>query len=109
MYMKKKQKTYTRIGYFIIYSCILGCSFGALIYNIKSIPLTKDIKQLRQENQRIYEQNQQLFFELSQQTTLKNIKKRAIEMGMKRVPVSQMIHVKLPKQAPVHEGEKEAS
>ena len=105
--MGTKQRTYTRAGYFVIYSCILGCSFGALIYNIKSIPLTQDIKNLRQENQRLHEQNQQLFFELSQQATLKHIQQRAEAMGMKRVPVSQMIHVKLPKNPSAKEDKKE--
>ena len=97
--MERKNKKFTAIFIVSFILSTLGFSFGALIYNIKSIPLTKQIKQLRQENQTLREDNQRLFVQLSQRISYKNIKDRAEQLGMKRASLAKIVHVQLPKRS----------
>ena len=76
---------------------LIGCfSFGALILNIKTVPIIKEITALRAQNKQLKEANQRLFFEVAQKTSLKNVERKAKAAGMRRVPVEKMHHVRVP-------------
>ena len=88
----KKQRTFFYI--FIIIG-IVFVSIIALILNIKTDPINKEISQINKQIALLKKENSQLMLTHTSLNTLDIIEKKAKQLGLKKSDVNSMQHVVL--------------